>query len=139
MLHQTPKYIAYKYLSEIDRGENITVDEFLRKSMGKLSKTFLESKYEETLQSARRDYEKIADRAGVKGRKNFLSGFNISPADVEVLSNALYLQRFPDVFGDYPTHEIEIITKDSHLIDSSKILNRLSPSRKNKINIRDTI
>ena len=138
ILRQTPKYLAYKYLSEIDKGEKITVDKFLGKSRGKFSTVLSEDKYEENLHSARREYDKINDRAGIKIKNNLLSSYDVSPADIDVLSSALLLKEIPQLWGNRPLNEIDIITKDSHLIDSSKIFNRTHPG-KNKINIREKI
>jgi hypothetical protein len=139
ILCKTPKYLAYEYLSEIDKGEKITVEKFLRKNIDKLNNAFSEKTYEDILQNARREYERINDKTGVKGRKNFLRTYNLSPTDMEILSSALYLQEFPDVFGDELLDKVNIITKDSHLIDSLKIFNNLYPRKKGKMNVLDKI
>ena len=107
--------------------------------MGAFSNAFTNEKYEEALHNARREYDKINDKAGSKRKNNLLSSYNVSPADLEILSTALYLQKVPDVLGGRLMDKVDIITKDSHLIDSSKIFSRIHPEMRDKINVREKI
>jgi len=85
ILRQTPKYLAYKYLSEIDKGEKITVDKFLGKSRGKFSTVSARINMKRTC-TVQREYDKINDRAGIKVKNNLLSSYDVSPADIDILS-----------------------------------------------------
>jgi hypothetical protein len=138
LLQQTPKYFAYRYLSEINKGEHLTVDKFIGKSRGNMSNSLGENEYEKNIQNARREYDKISDRAGANGKRNLMSSYNVSPADIDVLSGAIYLKEVPDILGGKPLNDIEVITRDSHLIDSLKIFNSANP-RHGKINVKEKI
>jgi hypothetical protein len=128
LLHQTPKYFAYQFLSEINKGEHPTIEKFIGKSRGKMSNAFTEGKYEENIHNAVREYSRISAKSGANAKMNFMNNYNVSPADVDVLSGAIYLKEVPDILGGKPLNDIEVITKDSHLIDSLKMFNSANPS-----------
>jgi len=135
ILYQTPKYLAFMYLSKIKNKENISIDKFLNSNFSKLSDAFSREKYRYDIETAIRTY----DKASSGERKNILHNYDVSPADMEVLSSALYLQDYPSMIADKTIDKVKIITKDAHLLDSLDILNKSYATRRGKLKVMEKI
>jgi rRNA-processing protein FCF1 len=110
ILQQTPKYLSYLYLSELNKGRSISVEDFLGRHPGKLSNAFSEKRYEQDMGNALRNYR---TNNNPKKRENFLHTYDLSPADIEV----------------------KIVSNDSHLLDSLDILNKSHATRREKLDV----
>jgi gas vesicle protein len=131
ILKKTPKYLAYTYLSQVDKGGDADIDKFLRRTRN-VSGAFTEEEYKSELEKANSLYRRAKNKGEIR---KLMNGYNISPTDLEILSTAIYLEEIPDVFFDYPLDNVSIISEDSHLIDSSKIFERINPGKKGKIKV----
>ncbi|MGY4883961.1 MAG: hypothetical protein ACP5NZ_00075 [Nanobdellota archaeon] len=133
ILQQTPKYISFMYLSGVKKGESMDIEKFLNRNFGKLNDAFSRDQYKTSLQDAERSY------LASKNKDNTLKGYNISQADIDVLSEALYLHDNPSIVADSVMDKVNVVSKDSHLLDSLKILNKSYVSKKGKIKITDNL
>jgi predicted nucleic acid-binding protein len=131
ILKKTPKFLAYTYLDQVNKGGDADIDKFLRRTRN-VSGAFTEKEYKDELEKANSLYRKAKNPGEIK---RIMNGYNISPTDLEILSTAIYLEEVPDVFFDYPLDNISIISEDSHLIDSSRIFDRINPGKKGKIKV----
>ncbi len=133
ILQQTPKYISFMYLSGVKKGESMDIEKFLNRNFGKLNDAFSRDQYKTSLQDAERAY------LSSKNKDTTLRGYNISQADIDVLSEALYLHDNPSIVADSVMDKVHVISKDSHLLDSLKILDKTYATRKGKIKINGNL
>lgn len=133
ILNQTPKYVSFMYLSDVNKGESMNIERFLNRNFGKLSDAFSREQYKSALQNAERAY------LASKNKGKFLREYDIGQADTDILSGALYLQDNPSIIADSAMDKVKIISKDSHLLDSLKIINKDYASKRGKIKITDKI
>ena len=132
ILEDTPKYLGFKYSVRL-KEENIDEIAFLNDERKKnkdalIFKVFKDYEILKILHQVKRDYE--------RNNTNF-SSYGIDKADTEVLANALYLSKHPDVVAGKDALPVNIYSSDDHLSQGVRVVNEKYSKIKDKIRINN--
>jgi hypothetical protein len=138
ILEQTPKYLTYAYLSRIHKGEkDLNINNFINENKRVLNNPFTREEITKALERGKREY----DQESNKGK--LLCKYGLGKGDIEVFTNALYLQNVPDRVKGLKLKRVNIITKDEHLIQGVKIFDYYFKSkrktREGSIRVKNTL
>lgn len=140
LLQQTPKYLTYLYIEEMNTNGVITPRDFLNKlKTSHLSnknpyndREILNELYKgqnEYSQNKNNPYElrKLLNRYALKDKDDNDVG------DIEILANAIFLQNVPHKIGESRLNTVTILTNDEHLLQVQRIYDaRYRPIATNK-------
>jgi hypothetical protein len=135
LLEQTPKYLTYQYLSEIDNTKNeILPEEFIKKHNINTGGPYTKKEILDYLDKGLNAYKTEKRLQG--NTKKLLYNYDLSKGDINLLANALCLHNLAyhnNLSKEYPKHRTTydpriknpttILSNDAHLTEIQKIFN----------------